>query len=482
MTRENKNDLNTFFTELIKTLVSVIEEKEEFFKGHAQRVAQLSVELTRKVKGPQARTDSIYLASLLHDIGMVYIPTEIIQKPGALSAAELEEVQQHPARAEHILSNMSLFRDVLPIIRHHHEAVDGGGYPDGLRGEDIPLEARILRIVDGYDAMISERPHRPALSQAEALEAIQQESGQVYDPSLLQAFNELVNPDPQTASQSSVHDLVMEMVKSFKQGQIKLPVMPNVVQRIEEVIKQPNSTASDLAEIIEQEPTISLRLLTIANSALYGGAGRVTKIKQAVSRIGTKETQSIVTAIASRNLYQTDNKLIAVIIEQLWQHSLATAYAARAIAKDLELAEADKYFLMGLVHDIGKTLLLQALSDIILKTPGSYDLGEIMTSIQEIHAEFGAALLKRWEFPEELIEVVRVHESDEISQDMPMAQLILDLANRLTRTINFSLHNDDPTPAREIISGKILRIPDGKLEFIARKVSHLMELTDGLEE
>lgn len=116
------------------------------------------------------------LGCLLHDIGKVAVPGSIVLKPGRLNPQETEIMRQHPVIGEQICAPLKLFRPILPIIRHHHERMDGSGYPDGLAGEEIPLKARILRVADVYDALINERPYREALTSEEALKILRQEA------------------------------------------------------------------------------------------------------------------------------------------------------------------------------------------------------------------------------------------------------------------------------------------------------------------
>ena len=150
--------------EILRTLVAVIEEKDEFLRGHAERVAVTSLNFAKTIGLPQKEVEAIYFAGLLHDIGMVYIPMDILHKPGPLDGDEMVMVRQHPVIAQKILSHIRLLSDTLPIIRHHHEAYDGNGYPDGLKQDEIPIGARMLALTDQYHALISVRPHRQAFS------------------------------------------------------------------------------------------------------------------------------------------------------------------------------------------------------------------------------------------------------------------------------------------------------------------------------
>ena len=145
--QEAENDI----TGLVKTLVSVIEERDPFMKGHAERVATNCVLFSRQLGLSKMQINQIYLAGLLHDIGIVYIPLEITQKSGELPEEEMDMVKKHPLISEKILSKHDMLKAILPIIRHHHESFDGSGYPDGLKAEEIPIDGILLH--GAYDVL-----------------------------------------------------------------------------------------------------------------------------------------------------------------------------------------------------------------------------------------------------------------------------------------------------------------------------------------
>ena len=198
MTENESTELQKVFKEIVRTLVSVIEYKDPFFRGHSERVAANCVRFSNHLSMPREFIESIYLAGLVYDIGMVYVPTEIIHKPDKLTPEEMELIREHPKITEKILSNLRFFKNILPMIRHHHESFNGEGYPDGLKGEKIPIGARILNITDSFDAMTSERPHRPALSNEEALKQLNEKAGQAFDPELVTKFINFMTPKEET--------------------------------------------------------------------------------------------------------------------------------------------------------------------------------------------------------------------------------------------------------------------------------------------
>ncbi len=180
------------FMGTVSSLVATIDAKSQWTKGHSLRVADYAVEFGRKLGLGRAATERLRLAAILHDIGKIGTFEKILDKPGALTPEEMEIVRQHPSLGAAILSPLKTLNDIIPVIRHHHERFDGAGYPGGLSGEDIPHEARLLTLVDSYDAMRSDRPYRRGLTPAEAIVQIQKGAGSQFDPTLASLFLELI--------------------------------------------------------------------------------------------------------------------------------------------------------------------------------------------------------------------------------------------------------------------------------------------------
>jgi HD-GYP domain-containing protein (c-di-GMP phosphodiesterase class II) len=156
--------------------------------GHCWRVRRHALRLAVALGLGRGACRQLALAAVLHDVGKVEVPRAVLQKPGRLTAEESLRVQRHPAAGERLLAPDVRDPVVLAAIRHHHERHDGAGYPDRLRGERIPLLARVLALADCYDAMRSDRPYRPGLSRAAALAAVRQGAGTQFDPHLAAAF------------------------------------------------------------------------------------------------------------------------------------------------------------------------------------------------------------------------------------------------------------------------------------------------------
>jgi len=178
---------------IIFTLALALESKDPYTHGHSDRVSDYAIELARFLNLSELDQVIIYRAATLHDIGKIGIPDAILNKPGALTSEEWSIMKSHPERGEAICSKLNFAREILPIIRHHHERNDGKGYPDGLAGEDIPFLARLVSIADTVDAITSSRPYRSAGTFEQVLKELRKCAGTQFDPVLVEAFISLYN-------------------------------------------------------------------------------------------------------------------------------------------------------------------------------------------------------------------------------------------------------------------------------------------------
>jgi putative two-component system response regulator len=189
--------------EIVLTLLATsIEAKDPYTRGHCERLSNYSVALGKKVGLSEELCVALRKGGIVHDIGKVAVPERILLKPDRLSVEEWSVMKQHPAVGERICAPLRSFRSVLPIIRHHHEKLDGTGYPDGLKGDEVPLTARILQTVDIYDALTTDRPYRPAMAVDEALEMMRSEARRGWwDCALIDEFENLVAVPMETVSE-----------------------------------------------------------------------------------------------------------------------------------------------------------------------------------------------------------------------------------------------------------------------------------------
>ena len=193
--KETYEKLEKAYMESIETLRLTVDAKDVYTRGHSDRVAEYSVLIGKKLNLPEEDIRTLKIGGLFHDIGKIGVPDSILLKDTKLSDDEYSQIKNHPSIGAHILSTATIFTDILPIVKHHHEKYDGTGYPSKLKGDEIPFLARIAAVADTFDAMTSKRPYRDALS----LDIVKQEfercSGTQFDPQIAQIFLDILNND-----------------------------------------------------------------------------------------------------------------------------------------------------------------------------------------------------------------------------------------------------------------------------------------------
>jgi len=476
---QSKAEVKGLILEVVKTLVALIEEKDPYLKKHSERVANNCANFCEQFKllAPDD-VETVFFAALLHDIGMVSVPLDILKKSDPLSDEEMVRIKRHPVRGEKILANFSYLKSILPSVRHHHEAVDGSGYPDGLASDKIPLGARIIGIFNYFDNLAFPRLSADAADLEAAMDDVNSKAGQMFDSKLIGNFAAFIEANSGKSEDyllkretASMKVIFTDILQKFTSGKLNPPVMPQVVREVQTVVKRPKSTSEELAQVIEKDPVISLRLISVANSPVYRGVTEIRNVKSALPRLGLKETLNIVLAIANKSLYSTDKVQFRILMDKLWVHSLASAYGSKLIAQNLKFEDSEKFFLMGLTHDIGKILLLKAFTDISKEK--NLNMNAVTANIQEAHLSLGSLLLKRWGFEDEFINVVAHHEDKNLSPDTSKQILVVHLANLITRKIGYSLFEDEIDYAG-LESAQILKMEPEAIEDVGEKTKQII--------
>ncbi|MCX6836172.1 MAG: HD-GYP domain-containing protein, partial [candidate division Zixibacteria bacterium] len=191
-TEEIIGSLERLYLEVFDSMAGQVDRKDKYTKGHSDRVAALALLLAKELGLRTHMVKTVVAAGLLHDIGKINVPDEILNKPGKLTNDEFNHIKKHPELGVTLLRAKEFPWDIKPLILHNHERIDGSGYPLGLKGEDIPLGARIICVADVFDALTSDRVYRKAFDTARALEIMNEESGKTFDPVLLKSFVRLI--------------------------------------------------------------------------------------------------------------------------------------------------------------------------------------------------------------------------------------------------------------------------------------------------
>ena len=172
----------------IEALANAIEAKDSYTSGHSSAVTRYAVPVARQLDISENDLQVIEFAAILHDIGKIAVPERVLNKPGKLTREEFEDIKRHPSAGAEIIRSIGFLNEAVPYVKHHHERWDGKGYPDGLAGDEIPLGAQVISIVDTFDAMTSTRSYRKALPEQEAVQEIQRCSGRQFNPKVVEAF------------------------------------------------------------------------------------------------------------------------------------------------------------------------------------------------------------------------------------------------------------------------------------------------------
>jgi putative nucleotidyltransferase with HDIG domain len=180
--------LRELFLGTVKSLAEAIDAKSPYTRGHSERVSEYSLMIAKELNLSKEEQETVQIAGLLHDIGKIGIDEEILNKPGKLTEEEYFLIKKHPEIGAEIIQPVSYLQKITPAVKHHQERYDGGGYPDGLRGEEIPFIARILAVADTFDAMTSTRPYREKLNYEDAISEIEKNRGTQFDPEVVDAF------------------------------------------------------------------------------------------------------------------------------------------------------------------------------------------------------------------------------------------------------------------------------------------------------
>ena len=232
---------------------------------------------------------------------------------------------------------------------------------------------------------------------------------------------------------------VADIINRFYSGKIAMPVFPHIVQEVEELISGDDPSIEDLSKIVEKDIVISTKLISIANSPLYKGMDTVDSLNAALLRLGLKTTQAVISAVAAKHLFDSDNLTLKSELDRLWVHSFAVATLAKHLGEAAGNKKQENVFLMGITHDIGKMLLMKAFTDIHPEV--SIADKALQLAAHEIHTTFGAALLKKMRFSQGFVQVAEFHHWNQFEKDSDQELLIISLADHLAYELGFGFLN-----------------------------------------
>jgi len=284
-------------------------------------------------------------------------------------------------------------------------------------------------------------------------------------------------PGAAPATEANILD---EIVFIFKRGEINLPSPPQISIKFKQLVSE-GANIQHIGALLKNDAAIASKLISISNSAFYRGVAENKTLEQAVGRLGLTTTKRYVDVITNRTLYFTKNKKFTELIESLWDHSLSSAYAAQSISELLKLTLPEDAFTLGLLHDIGKLVLLQAVGDLQMKKKigEEIDPEELSRTVDTNHGKFGGALLKRWKFSNVFVEVAMYHDYLEEADPITKELLVVHFANHVVKTMGYGMpvEGEDTVALEEVESARLLKLNPEMIDQIKDRVkTHMEEL------
>ncbi len=307
------------------------------------------------------------------------------------------------------------------------------------------------------------------------LKKIKRLSVLIHEDKILNRINssKVHKEDEQTIQRKRVlKETIFKIADRIRTGKLNMPVPPMVLKDIRAVIGNPFSTIKDLEETIRKDAVVSLRVITESNSPFFGSAEKINSLEMALQRLGYEETINVVNAIISKGLYSTEDKSLESFMEKFWIHSLASAHAAKAIAEKLELADTEKYFFMGIIHDIGKVLLLKALGD-AYQYDHILDIDDIMVTIRELHAGLGGAVIKRWGLSDEFVRIAIKHPGPHFDSNVEQSILVVNLASYIADYMGYGIREVEESLS-DLDSARLLKIDEEGIKEICDNTKQRM--------
>ncbi len=408
-------------------------------------VRQLAVKVSRDLGVDGASQALLDLAARVRDIGMVALPDSVLLATAPLSPQDWELVNRHPVIGAQLLEGLAVVRPAAEIVRRHHERWDGGGYPDGWAGDEIPMLGRVIAVCDAFVAMASDRPHRRGIGAEAALERICQDGGAQFDPMMVNALvaavtghsarhlTERREPATERVAQRKARAAEggsgrLDLASAIAEFDL-LPAFAPAYERVLAAAGSDNAVASELVEAIESDMGLTLAVLRRAQTVRPGHP--IANVADAVVALGPTAIEQAVCDVPRAEFPWRTSRL-EVLMHRSRVHAQEVARAADRIARELQLLDRDDLLAAALLHDIGKLVLARVRS-------GYSDLTDARTATPEKrvrqeqlalgidHASFGALLLQRWELPKPLASIVAAHHSSDAEDGLATYVRLADL-------------------------------------------------------
>ncbi len=393
----------------VRSVADALEAKDEYIHGHSRRVGGYAVAIGRRMGLDEISLEQLRLAAFLHDVGKIGTPEQILLKPGSLSSEEHAVMRLHPRRGARMLTGIADMERVADAVLHHHEHFDGTGYPNLLRGDQIPILSRIILVADAYDALTSPRPFRAACAHIEAIEQLEKAAGSQFDPEVVHAFTGI--------------EALQRIRMAVVEGPENMRLSPFWLASASS-----ETTFGELIAEIETEPLIAASVLRAANNEADGPP--TASLDVAFVRLGESRVREI--SARSSSSFERD-----AAGARLWEHSLRTAEAMRLLAEKAGIINPDEAYALGLLHDVGEALLFQLFPVKMREIQVSSDSDRSEQELVEFgvdHGQIGQWVLESCGFPTKLAAAVQAHH--DVARINSSVALMLHLANSIAHADN----------------------------------------------
>jgi putative two-component system response regulator len=390
---------------VVRAISDALEAKDEYSCGHARRVSGYATAIGRRMRLDVSRLEEISLAAFLHDVGKLSTPDALLLKPAPLTDEERAVMQLHSERGARILSSVPDMADIADAVRYHHEHYDGSGYPEGLRGEQIPLASRIILVADAYDAMTSPRPFREAFEHHDAVTRLREEAGKRFDPNVVEAFCDF--------------ESLAQIRRAIQKGYFGQRFCPPS-------LFGDNLTFDELVGEVSSDPVLAAHVL---NHAAHQNlpAGVELNLRAACSLLGAEGVRAVGGQfIGDRHTLDAG---------ALRDHTMRSALAAKLLAEHTKLMDAEEAYTLGLLHDIGEVLLCSLFPEEMENILWLADTTRVDREVAAFgvdHGQVGQWILEACGLPRAFGAAVQAHH-DAVRINNPAA-LLLHVADAFART------------------------------------------------
>jgi putative nucleotidyltransferase with HDIG domain len=398
-------------------------------------VRQLALKVGREL-GLDAETEAqLDLSVRVRDVGMIALPDSVALATTPLSPSDWELVNRHPVIGAELIEKLPVVAFAAPIVRAHHERWDGGGYPDGLAGDAIPLLSRVIATCDAFVSMASDRPHRRGMGAETALEQVYQERGSQFDPAMVDALVAVLRGKsaPRTTPEAADGAVVSRREPSARGTSGKksalasaieeldlVPAFAPAYERVLAATMAEGRRGGDIVAAIESDTGLTIAILRRAQE--LSAKKPIANVAEAVAALSPAEIAEAIKALPRAEFPWRTSRL-EVLMHHCRVHALAVTRAADRISREVHATERDDILVAALLHDIGKLVLGRARPDYVdlidvRKLTPEKRVHQEQRELSSDHATLGGLMLNRWGLPDRLVRAVATHHSSEAGNDV----------------------------------------------------------------